>query len=253
MAVDEALLRGCARGISPASCRLYCWKVPTLSVGFAQPLRRDVNLEELERRGIPLVRRPTGGRAVLHHREITYSIICREGTEPLSGPVSKTFLRISTGLALGLERLGVRARMLPPDEREHEATGSCFATTSAFELLASGKKIAGSAQRRTGGALLQHGSVLLDYDPEELIPLLLPRGAHEAEPLECLHRERVTSVRRETGEHVDYKRASGALAAGLEMGLGVRLEAGELSEFERELAEELVREKHANESWLWRR
>ncbi|MBT5366886.1 MAG: lipoate--protein ligase family protein, partial [Nitrospinaceae bacterium] len=188
MAVDEVLLENCrvylASGApdheAPFVFRLYAWSPAALTVGRNQSAGRDIFIERLSGEGVDLCRRLTGGRAVLHDREITYSITGAEAI--LGGTIEESYRRISGGLAAGLRRLGAPVEFAPPSGRAYVSQASCFATTSVWELSIGGRKVAGSAQCREGGAILQHGSVLL-YSPEErLASLLKVRGRGVGSP-----------------------------------------------------------------------
>jgi lipoate-protein ligase A len=165
---DLSLLDACARGEIPGAVRLYGFVPACLSLGRMQPLD-DVNLEACSRDGVDVVRRPSGGRAVLHDQEVTYSVVCRSTDPVFGGRVLESCARIHEAIAAGLATLGVHTtpRALPADlrrdAREGAAVADCFARPAAHELLDdSGRKLVGSAQARRAGALLQHGSVLLE-------------------------------------------------------------------------------------------
>jgi lipoyl(octanoyl) transferase len=165
---DLALLDACARGAIPGAVRLYGFSPACLSLGRMQPLD-DVDLEACARDGVDVVRRPSGGRAVLHDQEVTYSVVCRSTDPVFGGRVLESCSRIHRAVAAGLALLGVRttSRAMPDDvrrdAREVAAVADCFARPAAHELLDDqGRKLVGSAQARRAGALLQHGSVLLE-------------------------------------------------------------------------------------------
>ena len=168
MARDLALLDACARGEIRGAIRLSGFKPACLSLGRMQPLD-DVDLVACARDGVDVVRRPSGGRAVLHDQEVTYSVVCRSGGPVFGGRVLESCSRIHAAVAAGLATLGVRTmpRAMPANlrrgAREVAAVADCFARPAAHELLDDrGRKLVGSAQARRAGALLQHGSVLLD-------------------------------------------------------------------------------------------
>jgi len=165
---DVALLEACAHGEIPGAVRLYGFAPACLSLGRMQPLD-DVDLDACARDGVDVVRRPSGGRAVLHDQEVTYAVICRSTDPVFGGRVLESCSRIHQVVAAGLVALGVSTipRAMPPnlrrDAREGAAVADCFARPAAHELLDDrGRKLVGSAQARRGGALLQHGSVLLE-------------------------------------------------------------------------------------------
>jgi lipoyl(octanoyl) transferase len=165
---DIALLEACAHGEIPGAVRLYGFRPACLSLGRMQPMT-DVDLEACDRDGVDVVRRPSGGRAVLHDQEVTYSVVCRSTDPVFGGRVLESCARIHDAVAIGLGVLGVRTtpRAMPADlrrdAREGGAVADCFARPAAHELLDDrGRKLVGSAQARRSGALLQHGSVLLE-------------------------------------------------------------------------------------------
>jgi lipoate-protein ligase A len=191
MARDLALLGACARGEIAGAVRLYAFSPACLSLGRMQSID-DVNLEACERDGVDIVRRPSGGRAVLHDQEVTYSVVCRATDPVFGGRVLESCSRIHDAVAVGLELLGVHTtpRAMPAnlrrDAREGALVADCFARPAAHELLDDrGRKVVGSAQARRAGALLQHGSVLLEppraaaYLREDAAPTLGGVGVRE--------------------------------------------------------------------------
>jgi lipoyl(octanoyl) transferase len=165
MARDTALQARAAR-TGETVFSIYSWCAPTLSFGRNQPARGRYDLRTLRASGVDVVRRPTGGRAILHHREVTYSV-----TAPIdqSLPLRETYTRINRILQSGLSRLGVLVETAPRSERASVPSARpCFASPSEGELVAEGAKLVGSAQWRDGGALLQHGSILVDDDQSSL-------------------------------------------------------------------------------------
>ncbi len=176
MAVDEALLSAPQGGWT---LRFYAWNRPTVSLGYAQPFER-VDVALAQRLGMALVRRPTGGRAVLHAGELTYSITGPADSGVLAGGVSASYRRIAAGLQAGLGLLGAE----PDVERSGTAPlprhkGPCFSARTRYELSVGGRKLVGSAQRRRDGRLLQHGSILLDA-PDRRLWAVLGEGSGQA-------------------------------------------------------------------------
>jgi lipoate-protein ligase A len=179
MAVDEELLARAQAGEAMPVLRFYGWDPPAVSLGRFQHIESAVNAEACKRLGFDIIRRITGGRAVLHHRELTYSIIARTDNPLFPSTVLGTYKVIAAGLLAGLQNLGIAAEMVSRGGR-HAALvekkpkdQACFSSPSWYEILANNKKIIGSAQRRMRGAFLQHGSILIDYDPRletEVIP-----------------------------------------------------------------------------------
>lgn len=179
MARDTALMeRATATGETVFSA--YSWTAPTLSLGRNQTAKGRYNLEEIRRRGIDVVRRPTGGRALLHHHEITYSV-----TAPITDDESlrNSYERINRILIDGLDRLGVSATEADSGQRTPQPGDlPCFAAPAEGELVTSGAKLVGSAQLRENGALLQHGSILIEDDQPVIAQLLTERSAANESP-----------------------------------------------------------------------
>ena len=164
MATDDAIAQQVAKGESPSTLRFYTWKPYTISLGYHQKVE-EVNCQACKHDGIGLVRRPTGGRAVFHAEELTYAVIFDPKAPVYHPTILETYLLIARALVVGMRRLGVRVEVAPsrssPNSSGSKTRFLCFSTTSAFEILAEGKKLIGSAQRRWPGVVLQHGSLLL--------------------------------------------------------------------------------------------
>ena len=162
MAVDEVLLDGVAGGTAPPTLRFYEWSPPCLSLGYFQPFD-VVDLDGCRALGVEVVRRPTGGRAILHDRELTYSVTLPASVLGHDGGVLPSYYRLSLALQDGLRRLGVPATLALEAANGSVVHGPiCFDRPSAHEILLRGRKLVGSAQMRRGGGILQHGSILIE-------------------------------------------------------------------------------------------
>jgi lipoate-protein ligase A len=165
MARDEALLEAMAEVSSAPVLRLYGWSRPCLSLGYAQPYYSYVDPKFCQEHGVEVVRRPTGGRAVLHHFELTYAVVFRSDDPVLGGNVIESFRKVSSAILGGLRALGIPADLEPVHRGERPSkVANCFVSASTYEVSAGGRKLVGSAQVRRRGAVLQHGSILLDVD-----------------------------------------------------------------------------------------
>jgi lipoyl(octanoyl) transferase len=246
MAVDEALLRARIDDSGGPTVRFYGWHPATVSLGYSQPLDETVDWAACRALGIGLVRRPTGGSAVLHEPpegEVTYSVVAREGDFPGADDVLETYRILGEGFAAGLGRLGVRAQLTPLARGRRTDTGSpafCFRRAGAYELAVDGRKLVGSAQRRQRRAFLQHGSVLLNADPARLRSVF-PR---ETEPTATM--ATLTDI---LGRSPGFDAVTTALGDGLAEALRVRLVPGELSRNDWTSVEALVADKYGTESW----
>ena len=173
MAVDEVLLDGVAAASAPPTLRFYRWTPACLSLGYFQPFD-VVNVEGCRERGIDIVRRPTGGRAILHDRELTYSVALPASVLGHDAGILPSYRRLSLALQAGLQRLGIDASLAPESEAPNRAVHgpACFDRPSAHEILLHGRKLVGSAQVRRAGALLQHGSIVIEPRMATLVACL---------------------------------------------------------------------------------
>jgi lipoate-protein ligase A len=216
MVVDERLLEQAVKEDTAPVLRLYTWDPPAVSLGRFQDEKNAVNAEACKRLGFDIVRRITGGRAVLHHQELTYSIVSRTDNTLFPQDVLGTYKVIAAGLLAGLRNLGIEAEMVSRSNRraalvEKKAKDPfCFTSPSWYEILVNGKKIIGSAQRRVSGAFLQHGSILIKRDPA-LEAAVIPGGGGGA----------VTSICDTLGRDVSRNEVKKAFVIGFGNALGV--------------------------------
>lgn len=179
---DLEILEEVTSGKAPPTLRLYRWNPPALSLGRFQKIEAVADPGACRRLGIDLVRRPTGGRAILHDRELTYSFIVPNSPRYIPAGVVPSYRFISRALLYAFEDLQIEAELSPENPRGADLVpGSCFDTPSAYELRIAGKKVVGSAQVRRKGALLQHGSILLALPLESYRQVLRPREGEDEE------------------------------------------------------------------------
>lgn len=253
MAIDEAILIEHGRGRVPPTLRFYAWETPTISIGYFQDLAKEIDVEACHRRGVGLVRRPTGGRAVLHHHEVTYSVVT-SADFGASTRVLTSYQWLSGGLARGLELLGLAVTLHRPDEGSAapgRVTGSaaCFDSPSWYEITVGGKKIIGSAQVRREEALLQHGSILLETQAAELFGLLRFSSDSIRARMCNLFESRATGISEALGHPVGTNEVVEAMANGFREALALTLEPGGLTAPEEALISELVEQKYGNPLW----
>jgi lipoate-protein ligase A len=263
MAVDEAILTAHSEGKVPPTVRFYGWNPATLSIGYFQKAVEEIDFAHLEREGLGFVRRPTGGRAVLHDKELTYSIIVSESYPGIPRGVTEAYRVLSEGLLLGFRKLGLDARMVQLESEEDKSkyasmgSAACFDSPSWYELVVEGRKIAGSAQTRQKQVVLQHGSILLDLDVEQLFRVLKFSNERLEQRLKQQFVKKAVAINdlcRDLGRApVALPEVEAAFRAGMAEGLDIELADSGLTAYEQELAEQLVREKYANEAWNLRR
>lgn len=254
MAADEAMLRARIRGDIPPTLRFYAWEPPAVSLGYFQRAGAEVDLEACAKQGIEVVRRLTGGRAVLHEAEVTYSLVVNE-TEPyIPAGVSESYRFFSRGILDGLARLGIDARLQAPGAvAKSGSSGSrspaCFDAASFYELTAGGRKVVGSAQVRTDGVLLQHGSILLRFDAGRLAGLLRLRDQASRQELAGELTRRATGLSEAAGRPVSHAEVVEAVCRGMESACRLRLVPGGWTEAERRASDELAVQKYGTEDW----
>jgi len=252
MAVDEAILEHIGGGASPPALRLYAWDPPCLSLGQAQPFA-NVDLSRLRERGWEVVRRLTGGRAILHTDELTYSVIAPNDEPCVAGSVLESYNRLAQALLLAVRKLELPVEMKEgkPDENESD-NPVCFEVPSTYEITVDGRKLIGSAQARRKEGVLQHGSLPLRGDLSLICQALAFENESAREQASERLLRRATTVESALGWAVDWDTAAQAFVHAFEAQLGLTLERGELSANEISRTEELVREKYDHPSWTER-
>jgi lipoate-protein ligase A len=226
MEIDETLALELLRGSSGPALRVYQWAPWAVSLGLHQN-ERDVNTEACAADGVDIVRRPTGGRAILHAEELTYAVVMRAGGKS----VHEVYQSISTALLEGLRLYGV-----PADFRRSQAnfgvlyrgasSVSCFSSSARYEIEWSGRKLVGSAQRRYGTGddtvVLQHGSILCGPAHQEIAKYLHVAGEEVREGMRRELREKTACIRDVTGDAVDIGRLATCVRRGFEQAWGIR-------------------------------
>jgi len=254
MAVDEAILEACGRSEVLPTLRLFAWDPACLSLGYAQP-SDDVDTAELARQGWLLVRRPTGGRAILHTDELTYSVIGPAYEPRLAGSVLESYQRLSRALLAALHMLGVPAVATPtPDalEKAGSAGPVCFEVPSNYEITVGGKKLIGSAQARRIEGILQHGSLPLCGDLGRITQVLnYPDTNRKTEARNRLL-ARAATLEEILGHALPWEAVAQAFTEGFKRALNLDFIPSDLTPAERSRTDELVVEKYANPVWTGR-
>jgi lipoate-protein ligase A len=244
MALDEALLLGRLRDVAPPTLRFFSWQPATISLGYGQVLDHRIDVAAAAALGIGLVRRPTGGSAILHEGpelELTYSVAARTGDFEGAGELLETYRWIGAALAAGINRLGAAVEMVPVQPSDPTAMPTfCFARTGSYELEVAGLKVVGSAQRRQGSGFLQHGAVMLGAAPDRLRRVF----PTERDPLAGM-----TTLEAVLGRRPAFDETMTALAEGFRAVHGLELTLGGLAAEEMELAGSLVSEKYGTNRW----
>jgi len=223
MEFDESLARRLQKEEGAQVFRLYGWSPPAISIGFNQNIE-DFDIKKIGSAGMDIVRRPTGGRAILHAHELTYSIATLYGGE---SPRS-IYRFINEALLRGLLYLGIHASLSQEetDFRKHYLEPDsvpCFSSSAKSEIHFEGKKLIGSAQRRFGSVILQHGSLLLGPDHRKIVDFLAPHLKASKKLLEETLAARTTDAESILGRSVSFEEAAAAIRRGFEESYGVVL------------------------------
>lgn len=238
MAIDEAIIKARIEGIVPNTLRFYQWKPSAVTIGRFQDIFQEVHLENCKKQRVDVVRRITGGGAVYHDcdGEITYSVVVNE-KDLGSVDVIVAYNLICNGLIEAAETLGVKADFNLGDPKH------------CPNIAIGGRKISGSAQSHKRGVLLQHGSFLLDINLKKMFTFLKVPWAKSLEDVLNIAQERLTSIKHELSSTVSTDDAYQALVTGFQKALNIQLVEGELTSYERSLAEKLRREKFTVDEW----
>jgi len=249
MAVDEAVLESVGRGDSFPTIRLYAWDPACISLGYAQPIS-DVDISRLQARGWEMVRRLSGGRAVLHTDELTYSVIAPLNEPRVAGTVLESYKRLAAALVEAFRMLS-----LPVEVQKHATPGNktpdpiCFVVPSTYEITVGGKKLVGSAQSRRKEGILQHGTLPLTGDLARITQVLAfpDEGARARASIHLL--ERATTVEDALGRRVSWNEAAQAFINAFQSVLDLNLQQGDLSLEEKVKTDHLVETKYAFPNW----
>lgn len=243
MAVDEAILEAVGRGESLPTLRLYAWHPPCLSLGYAQAAS-DVDVEQLSRLDWQLVRRPTGGRAILHTDELTYAVIAPLSEPRVAGSVLESYQRLSLALLCALRLMGIQAQAEAKTVVRDAQNPICFEVPSSYEITVNGKKLIGSAQARRKEGILQHGSLPLSGDLSRITQAL--NFPDESSRLAAAERllARAATVESVLGCPLSWQTAAEAFAVAFQRTLNLELRLADLTPAEQARAAEIVRDKH---------
>ncbi len=259
MALDEVLLGRVAAGKSPPVLRVYRWSRPSVSIGYHQKLARELDLDLCRGRGIDVVRRPTGGRGVYHHTELTYSLAAPGDTDRLGRSVSSTSAAVAGAIRESLALLGALTDSPEGGRASSSPRGAagmrnpCFTSVSRHEVAAGGRKLVGSAQLRLpgGAAFLQQGSLLL-VNSQQVLAELKPGLTDKARRVELAKKLRlaVTSLGEILAREVSYEETAACFRSGFARFFDVELLEDVPEQDELRLAEILAEERYRSGDWL---
>ncbi len=258
MAMDEALLNFVSRGEIDPVIRFYTWNPATLSIGYFQRLQKKIDIDKVKEKGYGLVRRQTGGRGVLHDKELTYSVIVPESHPNMPSTVTEAYKIISQGLLEGFKNLGFETYFAIPRSKEERdklkqpRSSVCFDAPSWYELVVEGRKIAGSAQTRQKGVILQHGSILQDIDIDDLFDMFIFKNERLKAKMKENFVQKAVAINDISNQHITLNEMENAFKSGFKKGLNIDFKPLELTEKQKEEVQELE-EKYRSEAWMYRK
>lgn len=259
MALDEALLDWHSEGLIPPVIRFYEWNPATLSIGYFQSVEKEIDMGAVQRLGLGFVRRPTGGRGVLHEHELTYSVIVSENYPDMPATVTEAYRVISEGLLKGFQSLGLEAYFSVPNTPDqlqalkNPKTAVCFDTPSWYELVVEGKKVAGSAQTRQKGVILQHGAILLDLDGEKLVQTFKFSSDEAREKMKNSINQKAVAINKLLQKSISIDTCKTAFLKGFLDALNIEIEPFQLNEEQEEYVKTLERKRYANDEWNFKK
>ena len=236
MAVDEAVLINCSRGKVPPTVRFYGWNPPAISIGYFQSLEDEIDLDFCEKIGVDYVRRITGGGAVFHDTELTYSIVVPESHHSVSKNIMDSYGRICGAVIRGFGFLGIKSSYAPIND-----------------IVVDGCKISGSAQTRKMRTVLQHGTVLMDVDVDRMFSLLMVPSEKIRDKLISDVKQRVTSIKKVLGKEIVFDEVAIAMKKGFEEEFDVELVEGSLTDVEFAMAKKIENDRFSSKDWNYRR
>ena len=258
MAVDETLTQSVAQGAPPVF-RVYAWSPPAVSFGYAQHIGREIDPQKCSDQNIHIVRRTTGGRAVLHWNELTYSVICHKDDPTVGGNIQDAYRKISLALMAGVKHLGANVsfesrRQEQPSPRGKELTAPCFTSTAQHEVTLNNRKLIGSAQQRIGEVILQHGSLLLGPEHKHIVELF-PNGKEKLRQRFTQELDNHTiSLSEDLNHPVNFETTADALKKGwTESFPQTSLIDIDLTPEQQIETNRLITEKYATDAWNFKR
>ncbi|RIL44864.1 lipoate--protein ligase family protein [Staphylococcus gallinarum] len=258
MALDEALLNFVSRGEIDPVIRFYTWNPATLSVGYFQRLTKEIDIDKVKEKGYGMVRRQTGGRGVLHDKELTYSVIVPESHPEMPSTITEAYRVISEGLLQGYKELGLDAYFAIPRSKEERdklkqpRSAVCFDAPSWYELVVEGRKIAGSAQVRQKGVILQHGSLLQDVDVDDLFDMFIFKNERLKEKMKKAFLDKAVALNDISDKKITIAEMEVDFEKGFKKGLNVDFKPLTLTEAQQAEVNELI-EKYKSDDWNYRK
>ena len=236
MAIDNALLVSNSEKKTPPTVRFYTWKPPAISIGYFQSLEDEVDVEKCEENKVDVVRRLTGGGAVFHEKELTYSIVIPESHPMIPESILSSYKKICGALIKGLRNLGIKSRYRPIND-----------------IVVNNRKISGNAQTRKKQTVLQHGTILIDVNVEKMFSLLKIPAEKRSDKIISEVKNSVTSISQVLNKTVSLNDIQNAMKKGFEEEFNVKLIKESLTDYEQKLAKKFEKEFFTLKEWNYKR
>jgi lipoate-protein ligase A len=244
MALDEAISEAVRQNLSPQTLRLYQWDCPSVTIGYFQKTS-EININYCAEKGYPIVRRATGGRAILHDMELTYSFSSSKDSSLFNGSLLENYAVISKALVQGLNLIGIKAGISFVKKRsESHRNPACFKSVSYGEVTVDGRKVIGSAQKRYHNGFFQQGSIMLSFKAKELCKVLNGNNEEDFRDIGSIGG---------SGRTISFNDLKNPLKEAFEKELDVKLISDGPSKFELSLAKELEEKKYSTRKWNFSR
>jgi lipoate-protein ligase A len=232
MAIDRAVLVTNSKAKVPPTVRFYTWKPPAISIGYFQSLREEIDIDACKDLGVEFVRRITGGGAVFHDKELTYSIVIPESNPKVPKNILESYRRICGAVIKGLKQLWIESKYAPIND-----------------IIVNNKKISGNAQTRKLKTVLQHGTILMDVDVDKMFKLLKVPDEKIKDKLIADVKQRVTSIKHVSGNVVSFSEVADAMQTGFEQEFSIELVSDVLTKDEINLTKKFERECFSTNEW----
>ncbi|MBI5417098.1 lipoate--protein ligase family protein [Candidatus Poribacteria bacterium] len=251
MARDEAMLLVRINNDIPDTIRFYTWNKPSISLGYFQTAEKEILLENCNKYNIPIVRRITGGRAVFHDCEITYSIVAKEDNPYVSGNIKKAFFSIAKCLLDGLKFYGIEGELVSrmvSSNKKNNRNPVCFSSVSWYEIVINGKKIVGTAQTKKKGIILHQGSILINFETDNFIKYFKLPDKSRMELINFF-KQNITGIEKVSGEQINIERLRECILYGFKKNWEDDFIKDNLTENELKLELDLYNNKYTNANW----
>lgn len=249
MAIDEALIHWHSKRKIKPTLRFYRWKRPSLSVGHFQNVKKTIDFTGIKKHNCDFVRRLTGGSAVLHDQELTYSLVVSEAHPKIPRSVNQAYFVLAQGILQGYRNLQIEADFALPEMKNRDRSAVCFETPAIYEMIVDGKKLTGNAQTRKKGVLLQHGSIPFRFNEKMLFDLFKFSSEQHRQRQRERFSQKAISIDDITNKKHDYETVRHAFHEGFKKALRIQTQPFTLSAEQWDYIHYLAETKYRSVTW----